>query len=434
MTSASDDNGPVHNARRKIAVTNVDPRYLVTGTVVERPKEQRPVRDSVEAISEWLVGAAREINSGAEAFDEFAWRMLAAGLPLLRVTLHTRTLHPQFLGATFVWWRTTCQTVQTLVAHEVAELIPHQDNPVWRVSVGGETLRRRLDVAETELDFPILRDLKAEGATDYLALPIKSAYHGNYMVSFVTDQKNGFTTSQVADMTQLGQRLSVVADMHVHRWIAQNVLNAYLGSKTGPRVLAGQIRRGTGEELPVVLWSSDLRGFTARSDRLAGDRMIAVLNALFEAQAQAIRRHGGEILKFIGDGLLAIFPIEDATAARELAENALAAAVEARAAARALADDPLMTEEPPLEIVVALHLGTVIYGNIGAADRLDFTVIGPAVNLVSRMEAMAKVLDSPIVVSDDFARVYQRPLKSLGYHQLRGLTTSHELFAPVIPS
>jgi adenylate cyclase len=392
------------------------------------------VRDSVEAISNWLVGAAREIASGARAFDEFAWRMLAAGLPLLRVTLHTRTLHPQFLGATFIWWRTTGQTVQTLVAHEVAELIPHSANPVWRVSVGGETLRRRLNVAEAELDFSILKDLKAEGATDYLALPIKSAYHGNYMVSFVTDHENGFTASQVSDMTRLAQRLSVVADMHVQRWIARNVLNAYLGAQTGPRVLAGQIRRGTGEELAVVLWSSDLRGFTARSDRLAGDRMIAVLNALFEAQAQAIRRHGGEILKFIGDGLLAIFPIEDASTAGQPANQALTAAVEACAAARALADDPLLIEEPPLEIVVALHLGTVIYGNIGAADRLDFTVIGPAVNLVSRIEAIAKTLNSPIVVSDDFARVCEQPLRSLGHHQLRGLTISHELFAPVLSS
>ncbi len=157
--------------------------------------------------------------------------------------------------------------------------------------------------------------------------------------------------------------------------------------------------------------------------------MIALLNALFDAQARAIHDHGGEILKFIGDGLLAIFPI-NAGGAADAARHALDAADEAISAVRRLGDDPAMAGEPPLNIVVALHAGTVIYGNIGAADRLDFTVIGPAVNLVSRVEAVAKALDLSVVVSGDFARAYGRPLRSLGLHQLRGLSMPHELFAP----
>jgi adenylate cyclase len=180
-----------------------------------------------------------------------------------------------------------------------------------------------------------------------------------------------------------------------------------------------------------VLWSSDLRGFTERSDRLPGTQMIALLNALFDAQATAIASHGGEILKFIGDGLLAIFPIEHAGKAATAARCALDAAVQAVATARGLVHDPSLVDEPPLEIVVALHVGTAIYGNIGAADRLDFTVIGPAVNLVSRIEAVAKALDQPIVVSDDFARAYGGPLQPLGRHELRGLATPHDLFSPI---
>jgi adenylate cyclase len=426
------ESGQAHSLPNLPSVS-IDPRYLVTREVVERPPAERPMHDNLDGIADWLVEGALQIASAAQVFDEFAWRMLATGLPMLRVTLHSRTLHPQFLGVTFVWWRTTGQTVQTMIAHEVADVIRNEDNPVWRVSVTGETLRRRLDVAEDQLDFPILRDLKASGGVDYLALPIRSAHGGNYMVTYVTDQVGGFRLSQLADLTRLSRRLSVVADMHTQRWIARNLLSAYVGSKAGPRVLAGQIRRGTGEELTVVLWSSDLRGFTARSDRLAGDRMIAILNALFEAQAKAIRDHGGEILKFVGDGLLAIFPIDDVSLADEPARNALAAASEALRAVRDLADDPSMVDQPPLEIVVALHIGTVIYGNIGAADRLDFTVIGPAVNLVNRIEAVAKVLNLPIVVSDEFARIYGESLKSLGNHQLRGLSTMHELFAPAAP-
>lgn len=410
----------------------IDPRLVPIVEAMERPPAERPAHDSLDAIAEWLLGPARRIASGIRAFDEFAWRMLATGLPLLRVTLHTSTLHPQYLGATFTWFRTTGRTVQTLIAHEVTDLIRYEDNPVRRVVVGGETLRRRMDGADAVLDFPILHELKAQGAADYLALPVASA-HGwrNYMVSYVTDRPGGFTEREVADLDRVSQRLPVLIDMHNQRAIARNVLNAYLGAKTGPRVLAGQIRRGTGEEIRAVLWSSDLRGFTERSDRLPGDRMIALLNALFDEQAKAIHDHGGEILKFIGDGLLAIFPIETPHAAADAARHALEAAVEALAAVRRLSGE-LAAGEPELQIVVALHAGTVIYGNIGAANRLDFTVIGPAVNLVSRVEAVAKALDLPIVVSDDFARAYGQPLRSLGMHQLRGLTTSHELFSPQI--
>src|SRR5262249_34574123 len=348
----------------------IDPRLVPTVEVIERPPAERPAHDSLDAIAEWLLGPARRIPSGIRAFDEFAWRMLATGLPLLRVTLHTSTLHPQYLGATFIWFRTTGRTVQTLIAHEVADMIRYEDNPVRRGVVGGETLRRRMDGADAVLDFPILHELKAQGATDYLAPPIASAHRArNYMVSYVTDRPGGFTDQEVADLARVSQRLPILIDMHNQTAIARNVLNAYLGAKTGPRVLAGQIRRGTGEEISAVLWSSDLRGFTERSDRLAGDRMIALLNALFDEQAKAIHDHGGEILKFIGDGLLAIFPIETPDAAADAAHHALDAAVEALAGVRRLSDELATAGELPLQIVVSLHAGTVIYGNIGAANR-----------------------------------------------------------------
>ena len=413
-------------------IVGIDRRYLPTGDVIERPPAERPKHDTIDAIIEWLAGPAQQIPSLSGEFDEFSWRMLAAGVPLLRTTLHLRTLHPQYLGATFIWWRTTGQTVLTLVAHEVEDFVDHDKNPVWRVAVTGETLRRRVDVADEELDFPILHDLKAEGATDYFALPVGSSLGTNYMVSYATDRPGGFTAQETSDLTRVSLRLSLLADLRNHRRIASNILDAYLGRKAGPKVLAGQIRRGTGEELTAVLWSSDLRGFTALSDRLAGTQVIAMLNALFDAQAKAITAHGGEILKFIGDGLLAIFPIEAAEMAATAARNALAAAREAVESARGLTGDPSLVGEPPLNIVVALHVGTVIYGNIGAADRLDFTVIGPAVNLVSRIEAVAKTLNLPIVVSDDFASAFGDTLHPLGSHELRGLSTPHNLFAPTV--
>ena len=422
----------VADAVRK-PVDTLDTRYFQTGEVFERPPAERPRHDTVDAIIDWLGGPAGQIPTLAEEFDEFSWRMVAAGFPLLRTTFHLRTLHPQYLGATFVWWRTTGQTVQTYVTHEVQDLYGHEDNPVRRVLIGGETLRRRVDLPDDQLDFPILHDLKAAGATDYFALPLKSSFGTNYMATYVTDRPGGFTEQEIAELTRVTRRLPLFADLRNHRRIASNILNAYLGPKTGPKVLAGQIRRGTGEEITAVLWTSDLRGFTELSDRLTGIQVIAMLNALFEAQAQAIATHGGEILKFIGDGLLAIFPIEHPGKAATAARCALDAALQAVEAARGLNADPLLAGEPPLEIVVALHIGTAIYGNIGAADRLDFTVIGPAVNLVSRIESVAKTLNVPIIVSDDFADAYGKPLHPLGRHALRGLATPHDLFAPIPP-
>ena len=403
--------------------------YIHTAEIVERPLRERPVSDTVGGIAEWLIGPALDVATGAEAVDELAWRILAAGIPLARLTLHSGVLHPQFLGTSFTWWRDTGQTVQTFVEHEVRDVVPYQHNPVLRVIEGGETIRRRVDAPDGELDLPILHDLKAKGCSDYLALPIPGAHGRRYAVTFTTDHVEGFSDQQVTELTGISQRMSVACDSFGQHELTRHLLTIYLGPHAGPKVLAGQVRRGTGEELTAVLWSSDLRGFTARSDHLPGQQMIAILNALFDAQASAIHQYGGEILKFIGDGLLAIFPIDGTASARDATHNAMAAAVQALEAVRQLSEHPSMVGEPALQIVVALHAGAVIYGNVGAADRLDFTVIGPAVNLVSRVENVAKTLGEPIVVTDDFAQTYGGSLRSLGIHQFRGVAKPRELFS-----
>jgi adenylate cyclase len=410
----------------------VEGRNIITTEVVESAVADRPAHDTIEAIVEWLIGGARQSSSFARMIDELSWRLVAAGMPLLRVTLRGGTLHPQFLGATYIWWRTSGQTQEIMITHEVADLIPAAENPAMRVQ-GGEILRRRLEGPDARFDFSVLHDLKARGATDYFALPVGGAFGPRaYMATYVTDRAGGFLEREIADLTAVSERLSIVADMNSQRQIAENVLKAYLGPQTGRKVLAGQIRRGSGESIAAVLWSSDLRRFTQMSDRLPGESLIGILNDLFDLQAKAITGHGGEILKFVGDGLLAIFPVANPGEAARAAGNALAAAQEALAALGALRARATPPGEPPLEIVIALHYGTVIYGNVGAADRLDFTVIGPAVNLVSRIEAIAKSLDVPLVVSDNFSDAYGGTLTSLGRHQLRGLDVPHELFTPPV--
>src|SRR6516165_8207488 len=254
----------------------LDERLFPPIQVLERPVGERPQHETLEGIMDWLAGPAQQVGvpSLIGEFDEFAWRMLAAGFPLLRATLQLRTLHPQYLGATFVWWRTTGRTLLRFVTHEVQDLYGHEDNPIRRVLIGGETLRRRVDIADDQLDFPILHDLKAEGATDYFALPIKSSFGTNYMATYATERPGGFTENEIFDLTRVSQRLGLLADLRNHRRIASNILAAYLGSKTGDKVLAGQIRRGTGEEngCPLVIGFARIYGAIGPSRRQSGDR------------------------------------------------------------------------------------------------------------------------------------------------------------------
>jgi adenylate cyclase len=180
------------DASRQPRSTAFLPEHIRVVGRVTRPPERRPVHDTIDSIADWLLESPREISEGIAGFDEFAWRLVAAGVPLLRVTIHTPTLHPQFLGTTITWWRDTGETVLVMIAHEVADAIPHEKNPVRRVCDGRETLRRRLDLPDDELDFEVLVELRERGGTDYIALPIDGVYAAAYMLTFVTDRPHGF--------------------------------------------------------------------------------------------------------------------------------------------------------------------------------------------------------------------------------------------------
>ena len=399
----------------------------VTVSTTRTPESERPKFETLDGVARWLVGPARREVSFAKVLDEFSWRLTAAGIGLLRVSIITSTLHPQFLGSTYQWWKDEGETRKIMVRHEVLDVVPYSDNPVFQARNEGKTIRRRLDAPDSELDFSVLRDLKARGGTDYMIFPVESPFGFEAPVmAYVSDAVGGFRQAEIDLLTGFARDIALIADMRSQRQIAENVLSAYLGAQTGPLVLAGRIRRGSGEKISAAIWSSDLRGFTAYSDQAPAEQVIATLNELFDLQGKAIVAHGGEILKFIGDGVLAIFPAATPEEARQAANHALSAARETLAAVRERGDG--------LRLVIALHYGEVTYGNIGSADRVDFTVIGPAVNLVSRIEAVAKARDLPLIVSDDFANAYGKcvELPSLGAFDLRGMEKPHELFAPAM--
>ncbi len=405
---------------------------VTVSRIVERPPELRPSLGSAAQGGEvtWLLEDGRRQVSLAELVDGWCWRLVASGLPLARANISIGTLHPQLIGFGARWTAANGRAEELSLAHGLLGTSAYRNSPFVRVFDYGETVRRRLEGDADTLEFPVLRDLKAAGMTDYLAMPLLLGAVTRNGASFASDRPGGFSDGDIARLMALGPALSTVLELVGQRRVSATLLDVYLGRKAGQRVLAGEIVRGSGEAIRAVIWSSDLRNFTQLSDRLPGTRVIDLLNRVFDTQVAAIHDRGGEVLKFIGDGLVAIFPIDDVEFAADQCARALAAARAALAGNAALnatlAGEP---DAPRLPLAIALHLGDVFFGNIGGKDRLDFTVIGPAVNAVSRLEKLAKTLGRDLVVTGDFvAAARRRDFDSLGVHPLRGFSEPIEVF------
>jgi adenylate cyclase len=281
----------------------------------------------------------------------------------------------------------------------------------------------------TEHDHVLLHELKADGGVDYMALPMHIRREGPLpVVTFATDSRLGFSDEDIADLTRLVDMMGAVTEMHIERSVAETVANTYLGPEVGQRVLNGAIRRGEGEELRAVLWFSDLRDFTGMSERLPASEVLELLNNYLQLVGDALGANGGEILKFIGDGVMGYFPAEDALFLPMVTGQALAAARRLIADIEAANEARAAGGLDPLRFGVGLHVGDVTFGNVGTQDRLDFTVIGPAVNRASRLEGLTKELKVPVLASAEFNEVCTVPMKSLGKHVLRGVPDPVEVF------
>ena len=299
-------------------------------------------------------------------------------------------------------------------------------SPVPRVCRTGLPIRCHLDTEPGDSEFPALESFRAEGVTDYWVTPLLFSNGEVHVASWATQQAGGFTDEDLRAIERLLAPLARVAEIHALRRTAINLLDAYVGRRSGERILAGAIRRGDTETIHAAIWLSDMRGFTPLADRLPPAQLLTILNRYFDCQIPAITRHGGEILKFIGDGLLAIFPIEGTDVAA-VCRATLAAAQEASAALAAIAAVP-DTDHDGLRFGIALHLGEVEYGNMGGERRLDFTCIGPAVNLAARLEKLTGKLGLTIVASNAFASQCPTPLLPIGEFTLVGFTRAEKVF------
>jgi class 3 adenylate cyclase/uncharacterized protein (DUF427 family) len=399
--------------------------YVDEQQVLEQTRDTTP--SSLNIFSDWLLSDAWNAASIRELVIRLSHCLLASSVPILRLQLLIRTLHPELFATGYTWWRDT-DAVETFSApHEVLESREHRESPYLPILEGAGGVRRSLDGPDPQFDFPVLEELHARGATDYVAMPLPFSDGQINIITLVSDRSGGFSTEELGQFYEILPVLSRLFEVHALRHTAVTLLDTYLGRHSGQRVLEGSIKRGDGETIHAVIWFCDLRDSTALTEALVREDYLAMLNRFFDCMAGAVLNHGGEVLKFIGDAILAIFPIEDPDSP-EAAEHAIEAALNAQREITQINQQRAEQGAKAIGFGIGMHIGKLMYGNIGTPGRLDFTVIGPAVNETSRIEGMCKALDQNILLSAEFARHFPTRLVSLGRHTLRGVSTPQELF------
>jgi adenylate cyclase len=383
----------------------------------------------LDPVVDWIAREGRLEPEIQSFIGKLMDRMLAAGIPLWRFYLGLQLLHPQLQAMGIVWRRDQAISVTEIPRrHGIQFTSAYIGSPIQEIREHDREVRYRLRDL-TERHHLTLHEVKAEGGTDYLGLALRTS-RGRLspVVTFTTDHAGGFSDADLADLRQLVDHIGAVIEMHITRMVARTVIQTYLGPETGRRILEGLIKRGDGDRINAVLWFSDLRDFTGLNERLPAGDLLDMLNMYFEAIGGALKKHGGEILKFIGDGVMAIFPVVDAMFLPDATAGAVDAAREALSAIEEVNAGRVEAGSEPIRFGVGLHVGLVTFGNVGTEERLDFTVIGPAVNRCARLETMTKVLRVPVLASADFNRVCPRPMRSLGRHRLRGVPDPVEIF------
>jgi len=394
--------------------------------------EETAARVYSDPLARWFVTEAYRITDTLELIAAAGEHLVAAGIPLYRLAYFQLTLHPEFAGRGYRWRRGKGAEAGA-APHGLSMRADYRDNPLPVVFEQRKTIRVRLERVEPQA--PILRQLKDEGATDYVALPLIFSTGHVDALSVVSDKPGGFSAADLDRMYLLQFAFARIVEIHSLRDTAVNLLDAYVGHAAGQRILAGEVVRGGGQTIEAVIWFCDLRGFTRASDRLPRDAIIALLNDYFGAMAAVVTEAGGEILKFMGDAMLAIFPVAAPAERPGVAGRAAQAAAAALRSIAALNRRRAEAGEPTVRFGLALHIGEVMFGNIGASTRLDFTVIGPAVNHAARLEKLCAQIDRPVIVSAALAALLpSEALLPLGLHALKDIDEPQAVYGLRDPS
>jgi adenylate cyclase len=381
----------------------------------------------VTPLIDWLLRDGRLSGEPQELVDTLAAHLLSAGVPLWRLRLGFFTIHPQVAAWAYVWMRGR-QTHVEQFPHGVQQTHAYIGSPAQRMVDSGMPVRCRLDRLAAG-DHRLLHELAAEGGTDYALFPLRFSDGSRNVFALATDDPSGFSAHDLANFETLSHALSPVLEVAATRRIAETLLDTYVGHRTGRRVLQGQIQRGAAETIHAALWYSDLRDFTPLTETLPTPQLLAMLNEYFETVAAAVSARGGEILRFVGDAMLVVFPADSERGPDLACTAAVEAALDAFARLALINGRRRNSGDPEIRFGVGLTAGEVVYGNVGAPDRLDFTVIGPSVNRAARLESLTKELGVPLLMTAAFAGCLDRPVRSLGFHRLKGLAEPVEAYA-----
>lgn len=375
----------------------------------------------ISELNQWLLSEELNGRGSAMAGEQLCSRLSEMGVPISRAHALVQFLHPLYHARGTKWTRE-----KGLHEHNWAHGL--QEQPGWTASVfcalveGRGPNRVHFDLRDKNAgaEYPMMEELRAEGITEYIAFRMTFSDGSMHAASFATDSPNGFSDDDRTLLFELDRLLAIRLEHAIRRELLETLLTAYLGKDAAEGVLEGRVRREDMVSTSAVIWMSDLRGFTTLSDQLEPSALLALLGDYFTVVVDAVRHEGGEVLKFIGDAVLAIFRIET---------TSMEAACEAAARAAQSVDRELVKVnhdrqnkgEHLIKHGVGLHCGTVNYGNVGSAERLDFTVIGPAVNMASRIEGLCGSLGQTVLMSEDFANRVSTPTVSLGPHPIKGV-------------
>jgi adenylate cyclase len=394
------------------------------------PRQGRLAAISDSKLAEWLGDHGGRRYGLEEVTQHLGELAVADGIPVYRVGISLSDYHPEVIGRSYNWFADRGVEVQDR-QYTPRRSDLYMRSPIRIIHEGADGLRRRLDTENATLEFPILAELRNEGVTDYAGMALKFTDGTRHFISWATTQAGGFTEEELRRLDDITPLVCLRLELEHSRRVTEQILVTYLGDDAARKVIAGDVRRAAGEEILAVIFYCDLRGFTRMTEQLDANTVIRLLADYYDAVSGPVRARGGDIVKMIGDGMLAIFPVRNGLDAGRAAHEALAAAKEAREALAAISSEALPDGVDALAAGFALHIGPVTFGNVGSRERLDFTVIGPAVNQATRLEGMTKILGRSILLSDEFARLpHGAEVRSLGFHALRGVRDPREIFAP----
>lgn len=376
---------------------------------------------------DWLFHQGR-FNTGFDTFiDAVCKKLNELGIPLERVRISFRTLHPQVMAWSCVWDKGAGSSLVE-VGNDILQTEDYVGSPIEYINEHHKPFRQSL------LELPddahsVLTELRAKGMTDYYACPIHFSNGPVNVATYATNSENGFSDTCIAFLSEVSVLVTPFIENLATRRLARNLLETYIGARTGRRILDGHIQRGDGEEIKAAIWFSDFRNFTQYTESLSLRELLETLNQYFEIVHDCVEKNGGEILRFIGDAMLIVFPAEKSQTISEACRKALSSAVDAQLQAQKINSSRLKAGKPVIEFGVGLHEGCVMYGNVGAPSRLDFTVMGTAVNRTARLEGLTKVLKSPILFSGDFNQQLTEKGIYMGEFSVKGVKDALQAFS-----